>query len=607
MINARLTADRIESAEDARAAFSALAYRYDTTEARRFFKAFARWRHDGGFSGDVGLSPSEESEILRSALTARCLTEAGMIATHRWAPNGEAQSPAQRFGLSLTKINFYASNNDYCLTLNEWASVIQHSTREALHDPAAMGAWLIAAHNTAHWLVGIGLTSEAEQLLCTALRISHSITGDSPTANWLNSVRAWAASIEGRLEDAHNILDRSVAAALNQTSGPDYMQLASLIEFRALLHFREKRPDRAARALQARDAWPQGAWTYNAKWRKDWMALLVRIASGDDVDEAALNDMLQNPMYPNFGYDAHTLITAAQCGHGADFSRYAAIGVRSRIAQIMQASRDIRRDMTEYPRINLHPAYSWLRSAFGHHRSQHMWMRRFAALAELRDDKTGRHGLRVGWLAHAIAVEMGVASEDDPRYVTAGCLHDLGKMMIPDAILNKPGPLTHQEYHIMKQHATLGAALLDASPSYAMELAAAGAASHHERWDGRGYPYGLTGGDIPLIGRILAVADCFDACANSRIYKAAEDPNDALDRIEADSGRSFDPMVIAAVRRLRQKAPATLLVHPKQHALKMRDDLGLSHARASLAEAQEGLERLASPVGARVGAQRRTA
>jgi PAS domain S-box-containing protein len=180
---------------------------------------------------------------------------------------------------------------------------------------------------------------------------------------------------------------------------------------------------------------------------------------------------------------------------------------------------------------------------------------RLAAAAEFRDDDTGQHTRRVGALSAAIAERLSMSPQDVELIRAASPLHDVGKIAIPDGVLTKPGPLTGDEFDLVKTHTTAGWQMLDGSSSALVQLAAEIARTHHERWDGSGYPVGLTGPEIPLSGRIVAVADVFDALTHTRPYKAAWSVSDALDEMADQSGRHFDPAVLSAFLEL-QRTPA---------------------------------------------------
>ena len=173
-------------------------------------------------------------------------------------------------------------------------------------------------------------------------------------------------------------------------------------------------------------------------------------------------------------------------------------------------------------------------------------LQRLALAAEYRDDNSPEHTQRVGALAARMARHMGM----DDRFVwlvrQAAPLHDLGKIAIPDSILLKPGKLSDEEFEVVKTHAVLGARVLADGKSEVLGVAERIARSHHERWDGSGYPAGLVGEDIPLVGRICAVADVFDVLVHERPYKEAWSVEDAAGELRAGSGTQFDPTVISA-------------------------------------------------------------
>jgi putative two-component system response regulator len=171
---------------------------------------------------------------------------------------------------------------------------------------------------------------------------------------------------------------------------------------------------------------------------------------------------------------------------------------------------------------------------------------RLAAAAEFRDDETGRHTRRVGELSVSIAQRLGVADLDLGLIRLAAPLHDVGKISLPDAILGKPGRLTEAEFEQMKTHATVGAQMLTGSAFALLEVAEQIALTHHEKWDGSGYPCGLGGEAIPIAGRIVAVADVFDALTHVRPYKAAWSEADAIAEITSHAGGHFDPDVVEA-------------------------------------------------------------
>jgi len=179
---------------------------------------------------------------------------------------------------------------------------------------------------------------------------------------------------------------------------------------------------------------------------------------------------------------------------------------------------------------------------------------RLAAVAEYRDDDTHEHARRIGRTSVLLGSELGLSPSETDLLRRAAPLHDIGKVGIPDNILLKPGRLTEVEYEFMKLHTTMGADVLAHSRSPVLRLAEVIALNHHERWDGRGYPAGIGGEDIPLPGRIVAVADVFDALTHRRPYKDAWPVADAVREILDHAGDQFDPRAVEAFKRLDHEA-----------------------------------------------------
>lgn len=183
--------------------------------------------------------------------------------------------------------------------------------------------------------------------------------------------------------------------------------------------------------------------------------------------------------------------------------------------------------------------------------SQVEMLHRLARAGEYRDEDTHRHTERVGELASRIALELGCDEEWVRLLRLAAPLHDLGKLGIPDGILYKRGALTPAEWARVRRHTLDGARLLGDGTSEAIRLAEEIALSHHEHWDGSGYPFGLAGEAIPLSGRIVAVADSFDALTHHRPYKEAWSVDCAMALVREERGRRFDPDVVDAFARIR--------------------------------------------------------
>jgi len=179
-------------------------------------------------------------------------------------------------------------------------------------------------------------------------------------------------------------------------------------------------------------------------------------------------------------------------------------------------------------------------------------LERLAMAAEFRDDQTGQHTQRVGRTCALIASAISLPPQEIEYIRRAAPLHDVGKIGIPDAILLKAGPLSPAERNLMKRHTSIGARLLSDSNSETLRLAEQIAATHHERWDGTGYGSKLAGEDIPICGRIIAVADVFDALTHERPYKEAWPVDQAVQEIREQRGRQFDPQVVDAFLEIQK-------------------------------------------------------
>jgi len=173
-------------------------------------------------------------------------------------------------------------------------------------------------------------------------------------------------------------------------------------------------------------------------------------------------------------------------------------------------------------------------------------VRRLSMAVEFRDEDTGAHIERIGRFSTLLAEHIGMPADFCERLGHAAPLHDVGKVAIPDAILLKPGPLTTEERAIVETHAEEGHRLVRGSSSSILDMAATIALSHQEKWDGSGYPRGLRGESIPIEGRIVAVADVFDALTSDRVYRKAFSIEDAVQMMREQRGRHFDPVLLDA-------------------------------------------------------------
>ena len=166
---------------------------------------------------------------------------------------------------------------------------------------------------------------------------------------------------------------------------------------------------------------------------------------------------------------------------------------------------------------------------------------RLGKAVEWRDEETGGHIDRMSRLCQRLGLAAGLSLDEAELLCRASVMHDVGKIGVPDRILRKPGPLDDDEWEVMKTHTTIGGRILSGSNSPLVRMAETIALTHHERWDGSGYPAGLAGEDIPLVGRICTVCDVFDALVSERPYKNAWSVEDALEEIGNQAGRQFDP------------------------------------------------------------------
>lgn len=187
-------------------------------------------------------------------------------------------------------------------------------------------------------------------------------------------------------------------------------------------------------------------------------------------------------------------------------------------------------------------------------------VRRLGRAAEYRDNETGMHVIRMSKASRLLALAAGVSEKQADILLNAAPMHDIGKIGIPDRVLIKPGPLDPDEWELMKKHPSIGAEIIGDHPSALMQMARVVALGHHEKWDGSGYPQGLAEEAIPLEARIVTIADVFDALTSERPYKRAWRVTDAIEFMQGQSGKMFDPhllevflALIPKVEEIRQR------------------------------------------------------
>jgi putative two-component system response regulator len=177
-------------------------------------------------------------------------------------------------------------------------------------------------------------------------------------------------------------------------------------------------------------------------------------------------------------------------------------------------------------------------------KSNHGIIKRLGHAAEFKDNETAMHIVRMSYYAKIIAIKHGCSLDWVELLFNAAPMHDIGKIGVPDHILQKPGKLTADEWSIMRQHPEFGARIIGTQDNELLRMAHDIAIAHHEKWDGSGYPYGIKGEQIPLSARIIAIADVFDALTSERAYKKAWTQADAEALIISESGKHFEPSLV---------------------------------------------------------------
>lgn len=200
-------------------------------------------------------------------------------------------------------------------------------------------------------------------------------------------------------------------------------------------------------------------------------------------------------------------------------------------------------------------AYKKLKRSYRDLKDSHVEMAfKLALMSEIRDRATGAHLVRIADYSSLIAEGLGLSREDIEMIRFASPMHDVGKVMIPDEVLKKKGKLTPKERKQIEKHPDFGAKVFKGSKNPMMKACEIIAISHHERYDGTGYPAGLKGAEIPLFGRIVALADCFDAYTSKRPYKDAYGFKQSVEMIRRRKGTHFDPDVVEAFLNNLDKA-----------------------------------------------------
>lgn len=196
---------------------------------------------------------------------------------------------------------------------------------------------------------------------------------------------------------------------------------------------------------------------------------------------------------------------------------------------------------------------------------------RMGEIGESRSKETGNHVKRVAEYSYLLALGLGMNQEEAELLKMASPMHDIGKVAIPDAVLNKPGKLTDEEFKLMQNHTLIGYNLLKNSSRHILKTAAVVAHEHHEKWNGRGYPRGLKGEEIHIYGRITAIADVFDALGSERVYKKAWELDRILQLFQEERGQHFDPDVVdaffkqlPAILRVREEYSDEALADPTE-------------------------------------------
>jgi len=270
--------------------------------------------------------------------------------------------------------------------------------------------------------------------------------------------------------------------------------------------------------------------------------VIGRILRLSHCGDAALLVMVDSDRYNDHARTSHAGII--------DFIRqplvYPELLQRLRILSSLIEKREQANKKADLAQVSRETLHSFSQQSFLDQCYEKDTLMRLAKAGEYRDEVTGAHVARIGLFSRQIAETMGLDELECDLIEQAAPLHDIGKIGVPDRLLQKPGQFTDQEREDMKSHTIIGYEILKDSPSKYLQLGADIALSHHEKFDGSGYPYGLKGNDIPLAARIVTVADVYDALTSSRPYKNAWPVEKALDFLKQYKGTYFDPDCVNA-------------------------------------------------------------
>jgi response regulator RpfG family c-di-GMP phosphodiesterase len=271
----------------------------------------------------------------------------------------------------------------------------------------------------------------------------------------------------------------------------------------------------------------------------------------DDELRSAFNEAIQNK---SIVYRGHYLV--AYCY--SRFSNNSLLYVSGLPKQVGTTERTL----IEMFAQNVQIAYENVQLQIELEDTQRELVYRLTEAVEKRSNETGNHARRVALISRALAKAVGLTQSEAELVESAAPLHDVGKISIPDQVLHKPGKLDEEEWDLMKTHAEIGHKILEGSNRSIIQAGAIIARDHHENWDGTGYPAGKKGDNIHIFGRIVALADVYDALRHDRCYKSAWEPKDTIEFIEKEAGKKFDPSLVKALKDNVNEIEKILLSYP---------------------------------------------